>query len=328
MDADDARAWYRLGNQREDEGRDAEALACFERAVALDPAHAKSWNNLGAASQRLGQSGRAEQAYRTALLHDPALLQPNLNLGRLHEVRGEFSLAADCYRAALSHHPGEPMLQHLLAAASGETTHRAPPGYVESLFDEQAPRFDAHLVGDLDYRIPERLAELLRPALPTGSARILDLGCGTGLCGAVLAGNGIELVGVDLSAGMLREAEKRGIYARLLRQDALEALQACPQGGFEAVVAADVFIYIGELSDVFAAVARVLAPGGAFAFSVEALDEGDYRLLPSGRYAHSIAYLRRLAQESGLQFGRVSAARIRRDGKGYAAGSILLLTKA
>jgi len=328
MDADDARAWYRLGNQREDEGRDAEALDCFERAVALDPAHAKSWNNLGAASQRLGQPGRAEQAYRNALRCDPSLLQPSLNLGRLHEGRGEFALAAECYRAALAHHPGEPMLQHLLAAASGENTHRAPPGYVQSLFDEQAPRFDAHLVGDLDYRIPGRLAELLRPLLPPASARVLDLGCGTGLCGAALAGDSVELVGVDLSAGMLREAAKRGIYARLLQQDALEALQACAPGSFAAIVAADVFIYIGDLRGMFAAATRALATGGVFAFTVEALEAGDYRLQPSGRYAHSLDYLRELADGSGLRSGHVSTTRIRRDGKGYAAGSILVLTKA
>jgi len=118
----DALAWYRLGNVREEQGRDADAVACFERAVALDPAHARAWNNLGGALQRLGRAPSAEEAYRTAIASDPSLLEPRLNLGRLAVARDELALAATCYREALAHHPGDPMLEHLLAAASASGT--------------------------------------------------------------------------------------------------------------------------------------------------------------------------------------------------------------
>lgn len=328
MHADDARAWYRLGNRHEDEGRDEEALACFERAVAADPLYAKAWNNLGAACQRLGHMARAEEAYRTALRHDPALLQPGLNLGRLHEARGEFALAAACYREALARHPGDEMLEHLYAAASGRNTQRAPAGYVQALFDEQAPRFDAHLVGELEYRVPEQLAALLRPALPRTGARVLDLGCGTGLVGAALAGAGAEITGADLSAGMLREAKKRGCYARLLQLDAHDALAQYDEAGADAVVAADVFIYIGDLSGIFAATARALSPRGVFAFSVESLQDGDYQLQPTGRYAHSLRYIGSLAAAAGLRPGQTVPTRIRRQGKGYAGGTLAVLSRA
>ena len=328
MNADDARAWYRLGNQHEDEGRDAEALACFERAVTADPGYAKAWNNLGAALQRQGHASRAEEAYRTALRRDPALLQPSLNLGRLHESRGESGLAAECYRGALAHHPGEPILLHLLAAASGGNTERAPREYVESLFDEQAMRFDARLVGELEYRVPEQLAALVRPALLRVPARILDLGCGTGLVGAALGGAGVELTGVDLSAGMLREAAKRGMYRRLQQQDVQEALAQRDEGTLDAIVAADVFIYIGALDRIFVAATRALAHGGVFAFSVETLASGSYQLQPSGRYAHALDHLGGLASVNGLEPVRIEATRIRRQGKGYAGGSVLLFRKA
>ncbi len=225
----DAGGWYRLGNEREDEGRDAEALECFERAIAMDPEHAKAWNNLGTASQRLGDLARAEEAYRTALAHDP----------------------------------GDGMLAHLFAAAAGRNPERAPRQYVEALFDQQAPRFEEHLVNDLGYRIPGLLADLVRPTLVQRPARVLDLGCGTGLAGAALkectralAVDGIELTGVDLSTGMLQQAARRGIYATLEQADALDALAACAEGGLAAVIAADVFIYIGELREIFAAAAR------------------------------------------------------------------------
>jgi len=257
---------------------------------------------------------RAEEAYRTALRADPSLLQPSMNLGRLHESRGEFALAAGCYRAALVHHPGNPMLQHLLAAANGDTTARAPRGYVQSLFDEQAPRFDAHLVGELEYRVPGELAALVRPALTQTPSRVLDLGCGTGLAGAALAGNGIELVGADLSAGMLAVARKRGIYTQLLQLDALDALAQSPTGSLHAVIAADVFIYIGDLAEIFTAAARVLSPGGLFAFSIELLETGSYRLQPSGRYAHAVDYLRSLAAAAELEALALHEVRILRQG--------------
>lgn len=161
----DARGRYRLSNQREDEGGDHEARECFERAVALDPSRGRAWNNLGAARQRPGDRAGAEAAYYRAIGSEPVLLQPHLNLGRLHEARGALAETATRYRAALSHHPGDERLAHLLAAASGQNPARAPHGYVQALFDSEAPRFESHLVQDLGYAVPDRLAELLGPVL-------------------------------------------------------------------------------------------------------------------------------------------------------------------
>lgn len=324
----DALAWYRLGNVREEQGRDADAVACFERAVAIDPAHARAWNNLGGALQRLGRAPSAERAYREAVEADASLLEPRLNLGRLAAARGELDLAADCYREALAHHPGNAMLEHLLAAARGENTARAPAGYVAPLFDAQAPAFERHLVEDLGYRVPEALAALVRPAIAaaTPPPRVLDLGCGTGLVGAALAGSGAQLEGIDLSPRMLERAAARGVYATLHQGDIPGALGALPATAYAAVLAADVFIYLGDLAATFAAVRRLLAAGGVFAFSVEALEgPGDWRLQPSGRYAQSEAYLRSLARSAGLAWRSASATRIRREQQGHAAGQLVLL---
>lgn len=326
----DASDWYRLGNQREDEGRDVEARDCFERAVAADPAHARAWNNLGAARERLGDAAGAELAYRTALEREPALLQPSLNLGRLHEARGQAAQAAAIYRAARAHHPSDDRLAHLLAATSGENTARAPRAYVQALFDEQASRFEEHLVSELGYGVPQAIANLLAPLLrePASSRAVLDLGCGTGLVGVALAGTGAVVTGVDLSPGMLAQASKRGAYAKLLKDDVVEALAHWEPASLAAITAADVFIYLGDLESVFAAAARALAPGGAFAFSVEGLAEGTYRLQPTGRYAHAAPYLRRLAAGAGLRVAHEEPVQIRKQGRGYAEGEVLLLRKA
>lgn len=320
-------AWYRLGNVRGEQGRDSEAVDCFKHAVELDPAHAKSWNNLGTANQRLGHGDEALTAYRTAIDRDPELFEPYLNLGRLYGDRGDLAAAAGYLSAGLDHHPAHPMLVHLLAAARGRNTERAPRDHVVAYFDGFAVKFDHYLVDTLEYRIPSALAELLHPVL-RAPAQVLDLGCGTGLMGAAIARPGLDLVGVDLSPRMLELAEARGIYSKLILAEASEALAQSSAGAYRAVLAADVFIYIGELAEIFHGVARALEPGGLFAFSVEALPEGgDYRLQPSGRYAHSLDYLRRLAAGAGLKERATRAVQIRRETDGFASGHLLLLER-
>lgn len=316
-------AWYRLGNVRGEQGRDDEALDCFERAVALDPAHAKSWNNLGTANQRLGREDEALAAYRTAVDRDPELFEPYLNLGRLCADRGDLAGAARCLSAGLEHHPANPMLVHLLAAASGDNSTHAPRDHVVAYFNDFAPDFDRQVVQKLGYDVPQALAELVRPALG-GQARVLDLGCGTGLMGAAIAGPGIELVGVDLSPRMLELAEKRGVYTELILSDISEALAHAQPGSFRAVLAADVFIYIGDLAELFQGVARALKPGGLFGFSVQAIPQGSYRLQPSGRYSHNLAYVRRLAAVAGLKELAMRSVSIRREKD---AGHLLVLER-
>ena len=323
---DQAIAWYRLGNVRQEQSRDREALACFERSVALAPGHAPSWNNLGSTLQGMGRLLESARAFRTAIGLDPDLALPYVNLGRLHEGQGEASAAADIYREALARFPHDAVFRHLLSAATGITTTRAPAEYVVSLFDGMASRFEQHLVGQLGYHVPESLAARVRPVL-SPACKVLDLGCGTGLVGKAIAGAGARLHGIDLSPRMLDYARQTGAYVALDCKELIEALGEVTPSSCRAILAADTFIYIGELAEVFDGAARVLEPGGLFAFSVESADQGDYLLTVSGRYAHSTAYLRRLAAERGLAERELSGTRIRRQMSGYVEGLIAVFAR-
>jgi len=82
----------------------------------------------------------------------------------------------------------------------------------------------------------------------------------------------------------------------------------------DLVLAADVFIYVGALEAMCPAVRRVLAPGCCFAFTVEAApDTEDYRLQPGLRYAHSGAYIRRLAAACGFAVRTLRRAPLRKN---------------
>jgi predicted TPR repeat methyltransferase len=328
LDPRQAEAWYRLGNVREEQGRDdRDAAACFENAVALDPAHARAWNNLGSAQQRLGHGELALGSYRKAMQTDPGLAQACLNLGRLAGTRGDHALAAECFLTGLAHHPGDPTFEHLSAATAGRSTARAPEGYVTNLFDSVAQKFEHHLVEELEYHVPKALAKLVLPELKT-NACVIDLGCGTGLVGVALAAAGAKIIGIDLSTRMLEIASRRGAYASLEIGELVEILARHPAESVHAVLAADVFIYIGDLAAVFTAVARVLAPQGLFAFSVEGLEGGSYRLQPTGRYAQSPGYLRALAAQSGLVERRLERTHIRREALGHAEGWLALFARS
>ncbi|MCU0763701.1 MAG: methyltransferase domain-containing protein [Hydrogenophaga sp.] len=180
-----------------------------------------------------------------------------------------------------------------------------PAAYVKALFDEYADDFQTHLVEALNYQAHRTLL-----------APLVEVGCGTGLCGQLIRPLAGAVDGVDLSGAMVEQARASGVYRRVDQGDLLPFLTASTEPA-QLVMAADVFIYVGALEAVFAAVRQRLAPGGCFAFSVEkgspAQGEQDLMLLPSLRYAHSAAYVQRLAQANGLQVVRQWEAPIRED---------------
>ena len=198
------------------------------------------------------------------------------------------------------------------ALRGGEAPEAPPRQYVESLFDGYADGFEEHLVEVLNYRAPTILVdELRRMQRQFGCA--LDLGCGTGLCGVLLKPLSKTLHGVDLSRNMVERAAARGVYDSVAHADVAQYL-ADTQQSYDLVLAADVFIYVGALEQVFAGVARVMPPGGVFCFSVEACEEGpDLALRPSLRYAHSPAYIHKLAGQYGFEVQATAGHSIRED---------------
>ena len=220
-----------------------------------------------------------------------------------------------------------------LAALGRAPVPETPPeAYVRGLFDDYADRFEKALVEDLGYRVPWRLGEILaeaRPALDgeVPFARVLDLGCGTGLMGEVLRGRSGHLEGVDLSPEMVDRAGAKHVYDALAVADGVAHLGG-PGGGFDLVAAADVFVYVGTLESVFAAVADRLPAGGLFAFSVEAAEAGDVVLRESLRYAHGETYLRRLAADAGFAVLRFEREVLRQDRGTAIDGFLVVLARS
>jgi predicted TPR repeat methyltransferase len=300
-DPHSAQAHYRLGLARRDQGQFDDAIACYRRALTLQPDYIEAHNNLGVVLQLEMKLDEARTCYRRAVELKPDFSQPYINLGRLCEILGQRDEAAQCYRLAIAANVETETFQHLLNAAEGITTGRAPAAYARTVFNDFAAHFEHRLVDDLGYRIPQILGERVIDLCGPRGLRALDLGCGTGLCGTHIKKACAQLTGVDLSPAMLARAAAHNLYDALLEMDVAAYLAGARVAAFDVVLAADVFIYIGDLAEIFAHVSRALAEGGVFAFSIEhAVGGHDFMLLPTGRYAQSAAYIRRIAEHNGL----------------------------
>src|SRR5207247_1264065 len=135
-------------------------------------------------------------------------------LALAHCTLGEIEQAVEIFQEWLEEDPDDPVARHMLAACSGrDVPLRASDAFIEKTFDSFASSFDSKLA-KLSYRAPTLVTEMLKRSHAASSKGldVLDAGCGTGLCGALLAPYVRRLVGVDLSEGMLAEARQRGVY--------------------------------------------------------------------------------------------------------------------
>jgi predicted TPR repeat methyltransferase len=310
-------AWAALGLVHESLGVWALAVPALRRALALSDASPALWFALGQCAMRLGQTADALHAFDRAVALDPAFAAAWSQRGGLLREAGRLDDAAHSFERAIAHGADRELNAYYLAAVRGGDAAppaRAPRAYVQGLFDDYAAEFAQHLVDRLDYRAPQRL---LQPLVTSGRRwrRVIDLGCGTGLCGRLLAPVSDAIDGVDLSGAMLDEARRLGVYRALVQADVGDYLAAAPSGSADLIVAADVLIYVGDPSALFEGAARVLERGGVFALTVETPTTSgqDLQLLPSLRYAHSLSGVRRAAERCGLTVESVHDAPIRHE---------------
>jgi predicted TPR repeat methyltransferase len=244
-----------------------------------------------------GEAAAAAELMMGALELAPGWALGWFRLGEFHEAAGALDQAAQAWRMTLQldpiDRPGAALKLALIGQAAAPS---APPSaFVEALFDQYAPNFDASLVEKLGYRVPDLLMQAINAHGQDRFGLALDLGCGTGLMGERLRPRVDRLVGYDISAAMLKKADAKQLYDQLEKAD----LQDFDGSGLNAdlVTAADVLMYLGALDGLAVTVAGTLRPGGLFAFSVEAHDgPEDFVLRPSRRYAHAEDYVRRVLE--------------------------------
>jgi predicted TPR repeat methyltransferase len=297
-----------LGNALWDEGRLDEAIHAYSKAVELNPGQITANWSMGKIFSRQGRLDDAIACFRRAVDFHPDNAKAHFFLGHILQKAGRLDEASAAYREATRLRPDTPEWHFKLAALTGDgSASTAPAQYIRDLFDEYAAKFDKHLVDKLKYQAPHQLLQAVQAATPRKDLDILDLGCGTGLCGQEFRPLASRLVGVDLSPLMIQTAKARGIYDNLMIGDLMPTLRSASEC-YDLILAGDVLIYVGDLTDFMPAVARALRSGGMFACSIEDFEGSGFFLHAEQRFAHSIGYSRAMASASGLR--EISASKV------------------
>lgn len=247
-------------------------------------------------------------------------------LGRTHEAaaRRQAAIAAFAKAAALDPSDELGAALHLARLGAAPLPTAAPESYVRGLFDQYAGAFDTHLVETLSYRAPGLLRDAVCPWGRNGFAHGIDLGCGSGLCGAAFRSCTGFLTGVDLSPAMIEAARLKRLYDRLVVKGLNDFLGGEPATSADLLLAADVLVYVGDLGPVFGLVRRVSRKEGIFAFTLQEA-ERDFCLGEDLRYAHAPAYVTELAERAGLSVAMMKKATCRRDAGKDVPGLIVVL---
>jgi len=288
-----------------------------------------AWVGLGIALRFTGEFDLALEALDRALRLAPGNVDVWFALANLHRARGEPPEASRAYRKVLDLDPSHEEATYFLAVVTSEETPDCIPAtLVCDLFDSYAPHYEEHLLCHLDYRLPPLLSEAVRQFAGRNPAfsLVMDLGCGTGLCGALLRDMAARLVGVDLSPRMVERARERGIYDELLVEELSHAMRS-RDNTIDLAVAGDVVTYLGDLSIFLAAGKSGLREGGLLVFNVESTSgKAPYVLLKGGRFAHRRSYVEDLAAKFGLRVESCEQIVPRKEDGQPILGRLFLLT--
>jgi len=313
------------------QGDDTAALESYRKITSLDAKDVSNWILIAKLLASRGELDMAENACKQGLANNPDNIELTIELGKIMHEKGAQQEAGALLLKAKIISPENIEINYLLSNLEQNTvSYKDKQAYIAKVFDDYADAFDTHLVKQLEYHIPEQIRQLMHKVSadhPAGKLDILDLGCGTGQCGLLFQDISNKLTGVDLSARMIEKARQRRVYDELRVADIIDVLEEFDENTYDCIVAADVFIYVGSLAEVFPSCQKVLRDNGLFTFSVEDISGDAYRLRASGRFGHSNAYIHNLADSSGFDIREVHETMIRKEGTKHIPGRIFVLEK-
>ena len=318
-------------------GRLDQALGRYVQALQEDPqtpgaadlisAILRTYLELALALMKTGRDKDAIRSFQRVLAIQPDESVAHAYLSRLFISNNDLPQATQHLRHYLRLVPEDHIGARMLLAHTGAEAvpERPTPTYITRLYDNYAASYDQKLVNSLHYQCPQ----LIRAALERhcqDKVAILDLGCGTGLCGQAVSAMATRLDGVDLSPQMLAKARQRAIYNELAVGDLypfLEEKTDC----YDVIVAAGVFEHIGDPHHVFRAAFDALRDSGLFVFTAEDNPTQELSVNSSGYYMHGRAYLAERAVQCGFAVSSLESVTLRRDNGAPVRGLCVVLSK-
>lgn len=280
------------------------AETTLKKAIEIDPKHHIAWHNLGKVYFKMGDRKRGIEAHLHATTIMPEHVYRNA-LGQAFAQLGDLDEARRIYERWHAEEPDNPIPMQHLKAILNEAPGRCSDAYVKQVFDSFANSFEAKLKV-LEYRAPELVQQAFEAVCEAPAAQydILDAGCGTGWCAKDLKPFAANLVGVDLSTGMLERAAKLNLYDDLYEGELTAFLEERP-AAYDRIIVCDTFCYFGDMVPAAKAAFAALRPGGTltatFEAIVDAADDTTFSLEVSGRYKHAGPYIEAAFRDAGFE---------------------------
>lgn len=335
LDSKSVLAYSLMGNSYYELELYDDALEALEKALQLDSNDPWLYNSLSQVLQKKTHWENAIKAAMLAIEKSSDKDSQHINLGYLlyeyaMEKKDSFVLKyADSW---LEKYPSNQIVQHMANAIKNTKLNRANDEYVKNIFDIFADDFES-VLASLEYRAPELIHGFLKEFYCSDSnskLRILDAGCGTGLCGKFLKkyASRFGLSGVDLSEKMLNLAESKKLYNKLYNCELISFLGK-QKKAYDLIVASDVFTYIGALEILFANLYDSLKKKSRVIFTVSenTINDESYILHASGRFLHSQNYVLETLKTQGFEVEKFTHEKLRNEGDREVWGFVISAIK-
>lgn len=143
-------------------------------------------------------------------------------------------------------------------------------GEAKPLYRDWANSYDTDLVDSLGYVGPVHVANIAATYCTNAEARILDVGCGTGLVAQRLSQLGYDQIdGLDFSSEMLEVARCKGVYGSLINADLTKEL-SMEKETYDILVSCGTFTHSHVGPEAFDELIRVTRSGGILCVSINA----------------------------------------------------------
>lgn len=318
--------FHNIGAIYIDQGEPLAALKYFLRQLQITP-NFDAFYNIGVIYNYQDRFNDAIQYFKEALKLDPNHIATHINMAAIYLNVADFKKAEQHYIHIQKLQPDNTEINYILdAIRQNEAPKTAPQTYIKHLFDQYAPYYDEHLTKTLGYNVPQILRATIEPYLPAEKSNgytVLDLGCGTGLSGITLRKQATKLIGIDLSEKMIAIAKQKNIYDELQTADINDAIKNYTN--IDLIIAADTFVYLGDLQKLLKNIKSALTSQGIFAFTVEKTYTYPYHLQQTARFAHSKKYIDELINELNFTLLSCTNIKLRKEQANIIEGYLFIL---
>ena len=276
-----------------------------------------------------GNISDAKMRFSLIRLVKPNLPEVHYNIGRCYLVLQRYDKAVACFEKALAiDHNNKEARYYLNKITAPDMVAEVPENVVKQHFNYTSEYFVEHWLIAKNYRGHEYIRSLVMNFFGDrlSDLMVLDLGCGTGVCGQFLRMRDIgnHIAGVDISRRMLDIARQcfingKRVYNELVCLSMREFLRDNTKK-FDVIIMAEVLHYYGDLTEILKDTSSALCQDGMLLGFVREDQQSanrrhrGYRFVKEGDFfCHTTNYMKQTAEKLGLQLNYLSHCEIYGD---------------